>query len=208
MGTEDIPKESKLALDFLLRNYRVKLITWANHYVPVQICMTRNELPLVMKELGYRTGAEIGVLRGAYSRLLCETIPDLRLKCVDPWIPFREGRSAERMEGHFIRAKRRLRGFHVEFIREQSMEAVRKVPNKSLDFVYIDAMHEFDSVMLDLLHWGDKVRPGGMIAGHDYSPPAWHNGVMLAVDTYTKAHGIKKWYITDEEDKSYFWVKP
>ena len=93
------------------------------------------------------------------------------------------------------------------------MEAVREIPDKSLDFVYIDAMHEFDPFTLDLICWSDKVRPGGIVAGHDYSPESWCNGVMLAVKTYTRAHNIDKWYITSEESNdhlapSFFWVKP
>lgn len=207
MGTEDISK--KPILEEILRRW-----SQSCGEIPIQcVGMSRNELPTIMNDLGYHYGAEIGVLRGAYSRLICDSIPDVKLVCVDPWVPYREWakgnlHNMNKMEGHFIRAKRRLRGFHVTFIREMSMDAVRNIPDKSLDFVYIDGLHEFDPVMLDLLHWGDKVRSGGMIAGHDYSEPAWHNGVMLAVDTYTKAHNIDKWYITDEKDKSYFWVKP
>ncbi len=168
---------------------------------------TRDMLAQLMGEIGYKTGAEIGVLRGAYSRTLCNAMPGLKIKCIDPWIAFRRN-SQTRTERYFHWACRRLRPYNAEIIRKPSMEAVREVPDKSLDFVYIDAMHEFDPVMLDLIYWSDKVRVGGMIAGHDYSPPSWCNGVIPAVNTYTKAHNIMKWYITDEIDPSFFWVNP
>jgi len=167
---------------------------------------TREMLAEFMGEIGYKTGAEIGVNRGAYSEVLCRSISSLKLKCIDPWAPFRRN-SKEKMEGHFIRACKRLRSYDAEIIRKPSMEAVRDIPDKSLDFIYIDAMHEFDPVMLDLILWSDKIRPGGMVAGHDYSEPNWWNGVMSAVNNYTKEHNILKWYITDEEDPSFFWIK-
>ncbi len=170
------------------------------------IGVTRDILAKLMGEIGYKTGAEIGVLRGAYSRTLCDAMPGLKIKCVDPWISFRRN-SQTRVERYYNWACRRLRPYKAEIIRKPSMEAVREVPDKSLDFVYIDAMHEFDSVMVDIIFWADKVRAGGMIAGHDYTTPDWCTGVIPAVLSYTQVHNIKKWYITDEEIPSFFWVK-
>lgn len=169
--------------------------------------ITRNDLAKLMGEIGYRIGAEIGVQRGAYSERLCLDIPDLKLKCVDPWCAF-NNTSTERNEGFYQRTRRRLRRFQAEIIRKSSMEAVREIEDESLDFVYIDELHEFDPVMMDLICWGKKVRRGGMITGHDYSNNYYRYGIIPAVDTYTKAHKITKYYITDEHDPSFFWVKP
>ena len=47
----------------------------------------------------------------------------------------------------------------------------------AVDFVFIDAAHDYESVKRDILAWLPKVR--GIIAGHDY--PAY-NGVVTAVD--------------------------
>jgi hypothetical protein len=72
--------------------------------------------------------------------------------------------------------------------------------------VYIDAMHEFDPVMMDILHWAPKVRPGGIIAGHDY---CWYyqGGVVQAVDAYVRAHNILTWYVTQlDKEPSWLWV--
>jgi len=168
--------------------------------------ITRNMLTQFMGEIGYKAGAELGVLRGAYSKILCQAMPGLKLKCIDPWLGFRRN-SQERMDNYFYRTQRRLRHFNAEIIRKPSMEVVKDIPDGSLDFVYIDEMHEFDPVMLDLIYWSKKVRIGGMVAGHDYSVPDTYNGVIPAVNAYTQAHKIMQWYITDEEDKSFFWVK-
>jgi len=210
MGTEDISEESLLEkpvidIDTLIfKKFRIR----NGDSLPFKSDGgTRDILAQLMGEIGYKTGAEIGVFRGAYSEILCKSISGLKLKCIDPWLAFRSN-TQERMEGRFIRTCRRLRHFDAEIIRKPSMEFVKEVPNRTLDFVYIDAMHEFDPVMLDLICWSDKVKSGGMVAGHDYSSPNWWNGVIPAVNAYTQAHNISKWYVTDEKDPSFFWVKP
>ncbi len=40
--------------------------------------------------------------------------------------------------------------------------------DQSLDFVYLDARHDFQGVFSDLIAWWPKLRIGGVIAGHDY----------------------------------------
>ncbi len=189
--------------DFIIKKFDIVDTT----SVPFRcIGITRESLAKLMGEIGYKVGAEIGVWRGAYSEILCRSISGLKIKCVDPWLTFRRN-SQRRMEERFARTRHRLRYFDVEIIRKPSMEAVREVLDNSLDFVYIDAMHEFEPVILDLIYWNPKVRVGGMVAGHDYSPPKWYNGVVKAVNAYTDSHEITKWYVTDDEDPSFFWVK-
>ncbi|MEV6280655.1 class I SAM-dependent methyltransferase [Nocardia sp. NPDC051832] len=51
----------------------------------------------------------------------------------------------------------------------------------SLDWVHIDARHDYDSVVADITAWRPKVRPGGWLSGDDYIPEAWP-GVVAAVD--------------------------
>jgi hypothetical protein len=72
--------------------------------------------------------------------------------------------------------------------------------------VYIDGDHTFDAVMLDLLQYAPKVRPGGVIALHDYCR-VWDGGVMDAVDAYTRNHGISPWYVTYDFAPTAFWQR-
>jgi hypothetical protein len=158
-------------------------------------------------ELGYKVGAEIGVMNGEFSRIICDATPSMKLFCVDPYTPWPGSRvSQERQEVRFRSAQKRLSGFEATFLRKTSMEALADIPDGSLDFVYIDALHDFDNVMQDLIHWNRKVRRGGMISGHDYV--LLHDcGVVPAVNAYTWAHNINHWYITNEYLSSFFWVK-
>ena len=54
-------------------------------------------------------------------------------------------------------------------ITENSLDAVSKFADKSCDFVWIDAAHDYDSVLADMEAWLPKVKDGGILGGHDYS---------------------------------------
>lgn len=60
-----------------------------------------------------------------------------------------------------------------------SMQAVNDYEDASLDFVFIDASHEYADVKDDIQAWIKKVKPGCYIGGHDYPGAV---GVKQAVD--------------------------
>jgi predicted O-methyltransferase YrrM len=62
----------------------------------------------------------------------------------------------------------------------QSWDAASQFEDKSLDFVFIDADHVYESVKRDIIAWLPKIKPGGIIAGHDYCDV--HPGVIQAVN--------------------------
>lgn len=59
--------------------------------------------------------------------------------------------------------------FYVHPIRLKSLEASKLYADGSLDFVFLDAAHDFENVSADINAWFPKVKPDGFIAGHDYS---------------------------------------
>lgn len=130
-------------------------------------------------------GAEIGVKEGRFIAYLLRTYPNLHMYAVDPWEPQPEGNEtyAEWNWEHIYSQYRRLTApmYHrVIEMREYSETAASKVADYSLDFVFIDAQHDYDSVKCDIALWGPKVRPGGLLTGHDYAPK--FPGVIKAVD--------------------------
>jgi hypothetical protein len=173
-------------------------------FTPYRNMSGRIGLAELFGKLGYKTGAEIGVSKGWYSEVLCKSAPGLHLLCVDPWQAY-GGWDDETMEGRLVATKDRLAGYDYEIIRKPSLEAVKDVPPNSLDFVYIDGLHEFDPVMQDIIQWVGKVRKGGIVSGHDY----FHfrgAGVVAAVNAYVAGHHIDPWYVTREDAPSFFWV--
>ena len=57
---------------------------------------------------------------------------------------------------------------YVRPIRLPSSIAGMLYQNDSLDMVFIDGAHDYDSVKMDIGIWRPKVRYGGWIAGHDW----------------------------------------
>jgi predicted O-methyltransferase YrrM len=57
-------------------------------------------------------------------------------------------------------------------IRKKSVKAAKLYKKKSIDMVFIDAAHEYHDVVEDIKSWLPKVKPGGILAGHDlhYEP--------------------------------------
>jgi hypothetical protein len=69
---------------------------------------------------------------------------------------------------------------YVAVFQNESVRASRSVNDGSIAFVFIDASHECEDVKADIEAWLPKVKPGGVLAGHDYSEQ--HRGVKWAVD--------------------------
>lgn len=53
---------------------------------------------------------------------------------------------------------------------------------RDFDVVFIDALHDYDSVKRDVEAWRGKVGFGGLLSGHDYMHAGQHAGVGRAVD--------------------------
>jgi predicted O-methyltransferase YrrM len=69
---------------------------------------------------------------------------------------------------------------NIKHIREISDEAHERIEDKSLDFVYIDGLHTYEQVLNDIKNYLPKIKDGGFIGGHDYSPN-WQ-GVVNAIN--------------------------
>jgi hypothetical protein len=65
----------------------------------------------------------------------------------------------------------------INVIRSTSLEASEKFDNESIDFLFLDASHEYEDVINDLHAWYPKIKKGAIFAGHDYD---W-SGVSRAV---------------------------
>ena len=169
---------------------------------------TRIDIADLFAELGFKIGAEVGVCKGQFSEVLLQRIPNLKLLCIDPWCAY-ERVSQERAYARFMLARKRLSKYDgAVIVRSTSTEAAENsnIPDGSLDFVFIDGMHDFDNVMTDLIEWSKKVKVGGIVSGHDYYK-FYQSGIVTAVNAYTLAHNITEWYVTREKECSFFWVK-
>jgi predicted O-methyltransferase YrrM len=83
-------------------------------------------------------------------------------------------------------------GDRVTFIYKPSVEASKGFEDESLDFVYIDANHSYQSVKDDLNVWYPKLKVGGVICGHDFSieDVATHECVAWAATEFFQLHKL------------------
>lgn len=146
----------------------------------------RTELAKYFARLGFKKGAEIGVAYGYYSKVLLDNIPGLNLFSIDPWI--KRGNKTYSMAMEILSVYK-----DCTILRSSSMDAVKDIADESLDFVFIDADHNYESVKEDIREWSKKVRKGGIISGHDYYVFRYsgNRGVIDAVNEYVKGHGYE-----------------
>jgi hypothetical protein len=139
--------------------------------------LDRHELPILFNScrlLG--CGVEVGVQLGLFSESLLGSWHGKHLISVDPWrlaeADYQDPAnvSQERHDSNHAETVQRLASFgeRSTIWRMYGDEAAERIPHHSMDFVYLDARHDYGSVMSDLATWVDKVRPGGVICGHDY----------------------------------------
>jgi hypothetical protein len=68
-------------------------------------------------------------------------------------------------------------------LQAESVKAANLFAFGSLDVVFVDADHS--RAAEDLSAWASKVKPGGLLCGHDYHPSAWPQ-VVADVDHFTR----------------------
>lgn len=150
--------------------------------------------------------AELGVFAGDLSKRLLAR-DDLHLTMVDAWgaYPNRE-RLARSGDFHATLSDAQQQGYkrmaldRIEFangrsrvIAKDTSSASIDVPDESLDMVFIDADHSYEGCSTDIREWFPKVRPGGIIGGHDYENHDYPFGkeVRRAVDEFVTRTGLQ-----------------
>lgn len=85
-------------------------------------------------------------------------------------------------------------------LKTTSVKAAKGFADESLDFVFIDAAHDYVSVSADLRAWLPKVKVGGMIAGHDHSHPPIIQALKEQIPEAAR-------YKPENKGDSWFWRK-
>jgi predicted O-methyltransferase YrrM len=127
------------------------------------------------------TGIEVGCDVGAHAEALLTYCSVKRLVVVDLWEnPFCEGYCMGRLQS---------KGFKnfVEFVKADSHEASKRYRAEEFDFVYIDIMHDSETVSQSLEDWWPKVNPGGMLAYRNYTMGT----IRPVIDAFAERHHLR-----------------
>jgi len=182
---------------------------------------SRNELGywLNFQKL-FGEGVEVGVYRGDFSDMLLKSWKGRRLYSADPWVECSSEEytdicnvSSVQQEENFQFTSGRLQRFGDRslILRKTSKDASEFFEVGSLDFVYIDAQHHYEAVSEDLEFWTNKVRAGGVIAGHDYlngQLESGRYGVKKAVDEWAERARLQVHATREGPYPSWFVIKP
>lgn len=92
-------------------------------------------------------------------------------------------------------------------IKSISWEAANLYDDASLDFIFIDAAHDYESVKKDIISWLPKLKKNGIIAGHDYTDD--HPGVKFAVDElFSEVDSFETCWIYENKEKKISIIVP
>jgi hypothetical protein len=158
--------------------------------------------------------SEIGVALGNFASQIVEYSSPKVLHLIDPW---------EGLEGEYVKAYRGTKAKNNEIAnrfelvqrrfadnpnvrlhRDFSQNALPRFPDNTFDWTYVDAMHDYDSVLNDLRLVDPKVRDDGLILGHDFSDTNRANfGVVPAVKDFVAERGYALMAINMEKSPSY-----
>jgi hypothetical protein len=142
-----------------------------------------------------QVGLEVGVAGGMHIKSIMENTKIKKMFGVDPyssesWDMF-DFLDLQKEYGGFDGLYKEVSqllssyGNRASLIRKTSKQASLDFENESLDFVFIDAAHDYKNCLNDITLWHPKVKVGGYVMGHDWEHPS-HPGVQKAVLEYYK----------------------
>jgi len=165
-----------------------------------------------------RVGCEVGVCAGQNIKHIIENCKNIKkMYGVDPYSKdswdMKDFVNVEKEFGGFnslyyeVKTMLSQFGNKVELIRKTSTYAALDFEDESLDFVFIDAGHEFKDCYNDIVSWYPKVKKNGLIMGHDFYNSAFM-GVSEAVLKFFSLDNIDSYsepvhiYICEKKEKN------
>lgn len=157
-----------------------------------------------------KVGAEIGVAGGQHIKALIENTNIEKMYGIDPY--YDEGWDMHRsfnvdeeyggFDGLYgeVRDMLSVYGNRVELIRKTSVDAAPDFEDGCLDFVFIDAFHDYENCFNDISFWHHRVREGGYVMGHDWEHESYPGVHKAVVEHYGDAvigisEPVHVWYV-------------
>jgi len=134
---------------------------------------------IIEKNLNYKDNlnlVEIGVARGSTSKFTIEKLSD-RISIYTGIDPYESGYdrtdgfsyyNQDLMDNLYKYVLEKVNDPRFKIIRKKSNLAHLDFENNSIDAIYIDGNHSYESVVEDIKYWSPKVKRGGLIIGDDY----------------------------------------
>jgi len=183
--------------------YKIPKVNLAEkHLSNARLLINREELVKLMPKHGIV--AELGVDEGEFSELIIQHNQPKKLHLVDIWA--NERYSEEQKIIVEEKFKDKIASKEIEINLGKSLEMAKVFSDDYLDWVYIDTTHTYEMTIAELEAYESKVKPGGFIAGHDFT--RWDRkgfvrfGVIEAVCKFCDNFNWEIVYLTMELDNN------
>jgi len=141
-------------------------------------------------------GVELGVACGSFSKKLVDTNYFKEFYCIDKW-------NDHHCMKEYFGVLKYFKNKNVNVLRSTFDEALNLFDNEYFDFIYIDGYaHTGQDNGNTLYTWFDKLKKGGIIAGHDYHED-W-KATVTVVDKFIIDKNLKL-NTTDEQKWPSWW---
>jgi GT2 family glycosyltransferase len=200
---------------YLLDNYTITdmikqllSIRQGNSIVELKNVSASGLLPYIRQLGNNLVGCELGVCKGFTLRYFLDLAPEIsKVYAVDSWTPYMDwwGPITQQMVDGWREYAMRLLGPYIDKIEILEMDSVKAstvIDDYSLDYIFIDGDHSYQAVCIDLSNYYNKVKPGGIFAGHDWHLP----DVKQAVNDFRNHFNITN-QIHFTESNVWFWYK-
>jgi predicted O-methyltransferase YrrM len=138
----------------------------------------RSELPILLNKFKYKTMIEIGVMKGEYAMTLLSKWREFEhYYGIDAWEQqknYADGtnvgnREHMRLYQHTLKTlTERFGKNRITLIRNYSTLALPKFKKDSIDFIYVDARHDYCGSSEDINNYYSVLKCDGLMAGHDF----------------------------------------
>lgn len=157
-------------------------------------------------------GCEIGAWKGEFSSLMLSIAAPSRLYLIDPWL-YQPSLGYEIYGGAIAKSQEDMDGIcqavREKFAGDSRVTIIRKkcgdvcgtdIPDGSLDWAYVDGIHEYEPVLADLCFAARKCKPDGIICGDDY-------GVLFGAQTTPAVTRAVAEFLAENPERELAWVK-
>jgi predicted O-methyltransferase YrrM len=121
----------------------------------------------LLKKFNPKLGCEVGVRNGRTTFHLLDKFPNLTMYAIDYDTKL------------FMSDRAVLKyGTRLNPIQGNSHEVHTNIEDNSLDFVFIDASHDYNSVKKDIEYYTPKLKEDGWLCGHDMDFPGVNKAVL------------------------------
>ncbi len=146
--------------------------------------------------------AEVGVSNGKYSEKILSVTQPKKLHLIDSWAKERYKDRDLFVEKRF---EKEIKLGQVFIYKGFSTTELERFDDGYFDWVYIDTNHTYDTTAKELEICRNKVKTGGLIAGHDYAignwDARWRYGVIEAVNEFCVKYNWEMLYLTHESHR-------